>query len=96
MTVLTSRQKATICSKLFISAMEIKNVLDLKEATGNKVIHEIRAFINCELEKRGKKLPDTKHFPTDLVFKYLKMFGITKQQIINNAKVEIALDNAMQ
>lgn len=91
MTVLTARQKAAICSKLFISAVEIKNVLDLKEATGNRVIHEIRDFINYELEKKGKKLPDTKHFPTDLVFKYLKNFGITKQQIVSNAKIEIVL-----
>lgn len=93
MTVLTAREKVTICSKQFISAVEIKNVLDLKEGTGNKVIHEIREFINLELEKRGKKLPDAKHFPTDLVFKYLKNYGITKQQIVSNAKIEIALSN---
>ena len=93
MTVLTAREKAAICSKIFISAVEIKNILDLKEGTGNKVIHEIRKYVNSELEKRGKKLPDSKHYPTDLVFKYLRSFGITKQQIISNAKTELVLFN---
>lgn len=91
MVVLSAREKAEICSKLFISAVEIRKVLDLKEGTGNKVIHEIRDYINAELDKKGKRLPDRKHYPTDLVFKYLKNYGITKQQIINNAKVEMAL-----
>ena len=89
--VISAREKVEICSKTFISAVEIRKVLDLKEGTGNKVIHEIRDYINTELDKKGKKLPDRKHFPTDLVFKYLKNYGITRQQIINNAKVESAL-----
>ena len=91
--VISAREKAEICSKMFISAVEIRKVLDLKEGTGNKLVHEIRDFINSELDKKGKKLPDRKHYPTDLVFKYLKNFGITKQQIINNAKTETALLN---
>ena len=91
---MTAKEKLELITKLYLSRTEIIALMDLsdKRNAANKIIKKMKDEIESQLSASGKILPDSNHFPTDLVLKYLKDYGITKQQLIANAKIEIAMN----
>lgn len=75
-------EKARLVTKLFLTRDEFKAILGIKACLANKMWADVKEKIQKEFESSHPRpiLPDSKHLPTALVFKYLAPYGIKRSQ----------------
>ena len=86
----TNQEKQQILLKLNITRNDISKLTDLKYHVANQIFSIIKASIEAKLKKEdiNFKFFNDKYIPTNLALPYLKKYGVEKEIIIENARIE--------
>ena len=86
----SNQEKQKILLKLNITRKDIAILTDLKYHTANQIFSIIKTSIETKLKKEdiNFKFFNDKYIPTNLALPYLKKYGVEKEIIIENARIE--------
>ena len=86
----TNQEKQKILLKLNITRQDISKLTDLKYHTANQIFSTIKTSIENKLKKEdiSFKFFNDKYIPTNLALPYLKKYGVEKEIIFENARIE--------
>ena len=81
------KESAKVLKKQFIDQSDFFKLLGRKCESHQKMYNKIKGEIKKDLESKSKSLPDSRHLPLGLVLEYLQDFGITRESILESARL---------